>query len=59
MAAVEQKDEKRWAHILESIDLLFTRLGDVMRVQEQIQVNQELGAKAMDQVLKDQSLLAQ
>lgn len=32
----------------ESIDLLFMRLGDVTRVQEQMQVNQEIRVKVME-----------
>jgi hypothetical protein len=42
----------------ESIDLLFTRLGDISQAQEQMKVNQELGTRALEQVLRDQSVLA-
>lgn len=41
MATAGKQNEERWSHITKSIDLLFTRLGDVTRVQEQMQVNQD------------------
>jgi hypothetical protein len=42
----------------ESIDLLFAQMGDIGRAQEEMKVTQELGTKALEQVLRDQSLLA-
>lgn len=58
MDAAEQRDATRWQHMTDSIELLFARVSEIGRVQEQMQVNQELGVKAMEQVLKDQDLLA-
>lgn len=54
----EQRDTTCWAHMNESIDLLFARVGDISKMQEQMRVNQELGTKAFEQVLRDQSVLA-
>ncbi|XP_072147882.1 uncharacterized protein [Setaria viridis] len=58
MDTAAQREAARWQQMTDSIDLLFARVTDISRVQEQMQVNQELGVKAMEQVLKDQSILA-
>ena len=58
MEAAQQTDQDRWNHVTESIDLLFTRMGDIQRAQDKLQVNQDMGAKAMEQVLRVQSVLA-
>lgn len=54
-----RRDEERWSHIKDSLDLLFARVGDISKVQEQMTVIQDLGAKVMEQVLKDQAKLSQ
>jgi hypothetical protein len=41
------------------MDLLFAHVGNISRMQEQMNVTQDLGAKIVDQVLKDQAKLAQ
>jgi hypothetical protein len=58
MESAEQREESRWRHVTESIDLLFAKVGDVQHVQETMQVTQEMGVSAMEQVLKDQAILA-
>lgn len=58
MDTVEQKDTARWQQMTGSIDLLFAWVSEIGRVQEQMHVNQELGVKAMEQVLKDQAILS-
>jgi hypothetical protein len=59
MAVAGEREEEHWNHLNQSIDLLFTRLGDVTCAQEQMQIHQDLGVKAMEQVLKDQATFAQ
>jgi hypothetical protein len=54
----QRKEDERWNHINENLDLLFARVGNISRMQEQMNVTQDLGAKIMDQVLKDQAKLA-
>lgn len=43
---------------MQSLDLLFARVDDIDKTQHRIQLTQELGAKAMEQVIQDQTLLA-
>lgn len=38
--------------------LLFARVDDINKMQYQIQATQELGARTMEQVIKDQAMLA-
>lgn len=52
MEAARKHEDDHWTHMTECIDLVF----DIARIQEHI-VTQDLGVKAMDQVLKDQFLL--
>jgi hypothetical protein len=42
---------------MDSLDLLFAQVEDVSHQQTQIQVNQDLTARAVDQVIQDQSFL--
>lgn len=58
MESAEQKDATRWWQMTDNIDLLFTRVSEISRVQEKMHVNQELGVKAMEQELKDQAILS-
>lgn len=43
---------------MQSLDLLFARVEDIDKTQHQIQVKQELGARTMEQLIKDQAMLA-
>jgi hypothetical protein len=52
MEAARKHEDDHWTHMTECIDLVF----DIARIQEHI-VTQDLGVKAMDQVLEDQFLL--
>lgn len=58
MDTAEQKDAACWQQMTDNIILLFARVTEIGRVQEQMQVNQELGIKEMEQVLKDQAILS-
>lgn len=57
MEAARKHEDDHWTHMTRCIDLVFTRMGDIARIQEHMQVTQDLGVKVMDQVLKDQFLL--
>lgn len=46
MEAARKQEEDHWNHVTESIDLLFTRTGDIPRVQAHMQVNKELGGQS-------------
>jgi hypothetical protein len=48
MAEAQQHDSDRWAHMNESIDLLFAQMGDIGRAQEEMKVTQEFVTKALE-----------
>jgi hypothetical protein len=59
--SVHQQDEKedaRWGNIMDSVDLMFTRMANVERTQHRMQVNQDAATAALQQVLKDQATLS-
>jgi hypothetical protein len=55
----DEKEDARWESIMESVDLLFTRMDDVERNQQKLQINQDAATAALQQVLKDQATLTQ
>lgn len=58
MAEASRKEDEHWERVMQSLDLLFARVDDIDKVQQRIQVIQELGARTMEQVIKDQTMLA-
>jgi hypothetical protein len=55
----DEKEDAHWESIMESLDLLFTRMDDVERTQQKLQINQDAATAALQQVLKDQATLTQ
>lgn len=58
MEAQAAKDDARWSHVVDSIDLLFAKVGDIGNNQEKFETQFDMTTKVMEQILKDQQLLA-
>ena len=58
MESFSQREDSHWDQMTESIDLLFSRVGNIERVQSQMSAQIDLSAQIMDQVLRDQITLA-
>jgi hypothetical protein len=54
----DAKEDARWENIMESVDLLFTRMTEVEGTQQRMQVNQDAAIATLQQVLKDQTTLS-
>ena len=59
MEATHQKDADRWDEVMESLDLLFTRVTDMGTAQHQLKTQVEHSHHLMDQFGKDQQILQQ
>jgi hypothetical protein len=42
----DEKEDAHWESIMESLDLLFTRMDDVERTQQKLQINQDAATAA-------------
>lgn len=58
MAEVEQKGDANWDRVMQSLDLLFARVDNIDKTQNQLRAGQEMGVQAMEKVIRDQALLA-
>jgi ribosomal protein S12 methylthiotransferase accessory factor YcaO len=58
LVGIHQRRDARWDSMMESIDLLFAKVADVDRVQQQMTTQLDISAQLMDQVLRDQQTLA-
>ena len=56
-ARYHQEDE-RWVQVNENFDLLFARVDSLGTNQNKLESKMDLGNKVMEQMLKDQQLLA-
>lgn len=48
-----EKDDARWEQVLENMDLLFAKVGEIDNNQLKIETQFEMSVKVMEQVLKD------
>jgi hypothetical protein len=48
MAGTSQVGDERWDKIADSLDLLFDRIDEVQKTQQQMQANLDLNTKAID-----------
>ena len=48
---------EKWECLMESVDLLFSKVAEIDRSQQQINANFDLSAQVMERVLQDQQTL--
>lgn len=53
-----QKDDERWDHVMESLDLLFAKVGDMDAHQQKVETKVDMATQVMEQLLKGQQLLS-
>lgn len=58
MDEVMRRSDERWDHVLESLDLLFAKVGDIGGNQQKTDTRVEMSTTIMEQMLKDQQRLA-
>jgi len=58
MASSEERDSSRFDHVLESLDLLFAKVGQLDTTQQRMATQMDLGNQVMEQMLKDQQSLS-
>lgn len=58
MAAAEQREDARWEHLMESVDLLFAKVGVIDHNQQQLNTQMDLSAQVVERMLRDQEALA-
>ena len=52
------REDRRWDRVSENFDLLFSRVEVIGANQHRLEAQMNLGNKVMEQILKDQQLLA-
>lgn len=58
MASSEERESSRFDHVLESLDLLFAKVGQLDTTQQRMATQMDLGNQVMEQMLKDQQSLS-
>jgi len=58
MTAAEQREDARWEHLMESVDLLFAKVGVIDHNQQQLNTQMDLSAQVVERMLRDQEALA-
>jgi hypothetical protein len=58
MAAAEQCEDARWETLMESVDLLFAKVGVIDHNQKQLNTQMDLSAQIVERMLRDQESLA-
>ena len=58
MASSDERDSSRFDQVLESLDLLFVKVGQLDTTQQRMATQMDLGNQVMEQMLKDQQSLA-
>ena len=53
-----QQEDERWTQVNENFDLLFARVASIGINQERLESQMNLGNQVMEQMLKDQQILA-
>jgi excinuclease UvrABC ATPase subunit len=51
-------DDERWNSITDNLDLLFAKVGEIERNQQKSEVKFDMSTKVVEQMLKDQQLMA-
>lgn len=52
------RDDDRWDTVMENLDLLFSRVGEIDKGQQRLEAQVGLSGQVMEQMLKDQQHLA-
>lgn len=52
-----QRDDDRWTEVMEHLDLLFARVGDIDRNQQKIESHMNMSNKVVEQMLQDQQMM--
>ena len=58
MASKAEKEDAHWDSVMESLDLLFTKVATMENRQQRVETQLEVSARVMEQVLLDQQTLA-
>ena len=59
MAQAAHHDDERWEQVMESLDLIFARVMDLGRTQQQLRTQVESTTQAVDNLGKEQQILNQ
>lgn len=54
----EKRDDERWEHVMENLDLLFSKVGEIAQNQQKGDTRYDATAQVIEQILKDQQRLA-
>lgn len=54
----EEKEDERWGQVMEHLDLLFAKVAEIDTNQHKMDARVDMSTKVMEQLLKDQQLLA-
>lgn len=52
------KDDAKWDEVMEHLDLLFARVGDIDQHQHKMEARFDLSSKVIQQMLRDQQIMA-
>lgn len=58
MDEVSKISDKHWDQVMENLDLLFAKVGEIDRNQQKMDARVDISTKVTEQILKDQQLLA-
>lgn len=53
-----ERDDERWDQVAKSLDLLFAKVGEIDVNQQKLDTRFDMTTKVLEQMLKDQQLLA-
>ncbi|KAF8697376.1 hypothetical protein HU200_035969 [Digitaria exilis] len=53
-----EKDDERWDHVMENMDLLFAQVGEIGSNQQKMQAQITMNTQVLEQMLADQQLLS-
>jgi len=59
MEQVAHRDDEHWEQVMESLDLIFARMTDLGRTQQQLRNQVEMTTQAVDGLGKEQQILTQ
>lgn len=58
MDEATRRDDDRWTEVMEHLDLLFARVGDIDKNQQKLDAQVGMTNKVVEQMLLDQQMLA-
>lgn len=54
----DRKDDEKWVEVMEHLDLLFSRVGDIDNNQQKLEAQAGITTKVIEQMLQDQQMMA-